>query len=296
MEVGIVYSHFSEKGGVENVILKQAELLHSKGHDVKSYFAYIDEHALKATSNPHHYIEDYLGNPIPNRKTVRIILSLPLAPLACKNLKDADVLICHGCGPGPWIGYVQKKLRNVKYVSYIHFLPRMFYLDSTERRLWRFDSTRNVVYLLGKISRPLVERLDLLGVSNSDHVLVNSSFTGRRVRKVYGVNPTVCYPPVDTNVFKKLASEEIQVLQSKFGWPLIFSSGRIVAIKHWELLIKAIPYVKRVFPSVNLLIAGDISHESKRYFQELTMLAETLGVKENVKFLGFKTLRELVQL
>jgi len=294
--IGVLYSHFTERGGAENVILKQVDMLHHRGYDVKCYFAYVDKRLVKPASNPHCYVDDYFGRGIPNFKTARILMSLPLAPLTTRKLADASVLICHGYGPGPWIGYVQKKMRGMKYVSYIHFLPRMFHLNSDEAKLWRFDKTRNTVYLLGRISEPLVKEMDFLGVSNSDEVLVNSSLTGRRVKQVYGVDSRVCYPPVDTRVFRRLDEKEVMRLRKQFGWPLIFSSGRIVAIKRWEWLIEILARVKKTFPSVMLAIAGEAPQGGEAYISKLERLAEELGVRENVKFLGFRSPEELVQL
>jgi glycosyltransferase involved in cell wall biosynthesis len=294
--VGILYSHFTERGGAENVILKQVDMLHHKGYDVKCYFAFVDKRLVKPASNPHCFVDEYFGDSFLRFKTLRILLSLPLAPLTVKRLADANVLICHGYGPGPWIGYVHKKLRGVKYVSYIHFLPRMFYLRPEETRLWRFDKTRNTVYLFGKVSEPLVKKMDFLGVSNSDRVLVNSGFTARRVKKVYGVESTVCYPPVDTNVFRTIDQNETEYLRRDLGWPIMFSSGRIVAIKHWEWLIRVLVHVKKSFPSVTLAIAGEVPGGSEAYLKELEELAQTLGVRQNVRFLGFRSVEELVRL
>ncbi|HUW47249.1 MAG TPA: glycosyltransferase family 4 protein, partial [Patescibacteria group bacterium] len=158
MPIGILYSHFTERGGAENVILKQVDMLHRKGYDVKCYFAFVDRRLVKPASNPHCYVDEYFGNGVWRSKTFRILLSLPLAPATMKKLAETDALICHGYGPGPWIGYVQKKLRGVKYISYIHFLPRMFYLNPEEKKLWRFDRTRNTVYLLGKATEPLAKK------------------------------------------------------------------------------------------------------------------------------------------
>ncbi len=296
MPIGILYSHFTERGGAENVILKQVDLLHRKGYDVSCYFAFVDKQLVKPSSNPHCFVDEYFGDRVLPFKTARILLSLPLAPLTIKKLAKANVLICHGYGPGPWIGYVQKKMRKVKYVSYIHFLPRMFYLSREETRLWRFDKTRNIVYLLGKATEPFVKKVDFLGVSNSDAVLVNSGFTGRRVKKVYGVESTVCYPPVDTTFFRRLDEKEVDSIRRSLGWPLIFSSGRIVAIKHWEWLIKVLVYVKKSYPSVMLAIAGEVPRGGEVYIRELERLAKALGVEKNVKFLGYRPIDELVKL
>lgn len=172
----------------------------------------------------------------------------------------------------------------------------MFYLSPEEKRLWRFDSTRNTVYLLGKATEPLVKKIDQAGVKNSDAILANSSFTRGRIKEVYDVDAKVCYPPVDTNTFRKLAEKEIQPLRQDLGWPIIFSSGRIVAVKHWDWLIRALVHVKKVFPSVTLAISGEVPRGSEAYIKELFALASDLGVKNNVKFLGFKPTDELVKL
>jgi glycosyltransferase involved in cell wall biosynthesis len=296
LPVGILYSHFTERGGAENVILKQVDMLHHKGYDVKCYFAFVDKKLVKPSSNPHCYVDEYFDNGFLRSKTLRILLSLPLAPVTMKKLAEADVLICHGYGPGPWIGYIQKRLRDVKYISYIHFLPRMFYLSKEEKTLWRFDKTRDTVYLLGKVSEPLVKKIDVVGVSNSDAVLVNSGFTGRRAREAYGVEPTVCYPPVDTAVFRRIDREETEQLRQELGWPIVFSSGRIVAIKHWEWLVRTLVHVKKTYPSVTLAISGDVPTGGEAYIYELMNLAQQLGVRENIRFLGFKSLEDLIRL
>jgi len=296
VEVAILYSHLKEQGGAENVILKQVELLHSIGHNAKCYFSYVDKKFIKPASNPHCYIESYFQQPIPNSKTMRIILSIPLAPLTFKALKNADILLCHGYGPSPWIGYILKKLKKTKYVSYIHSPPRFLYMNPEERNLWRFDGTRDTLFFLGRIAKPIIKKLDFLGVSNSEEVLVNSQFTGRRVKSIYGVNPTVCYPPVDTNTFKPLKGEVVKKVHSKFSWPLILATGRLAAVKRWEWLIGMMPHITKTFPSATLAVTGEITKENEEYVQKLVKLAYLLDVEKNIQFLGFKTLQELVQL
>jgi glycosyltransferase involved in cell wall biosynthesis len=101
---------------------------------------------------------------------------------------------------------------------------------------------------------------------------------------------------VDTDVFKPLSEKETQFLRAQFGWPLIFSSGRIIAIKRWEWLIRALPHIKRAFPSVTLAIAGEVPEGGEEYVGKLGRLAEELGVRENLKLLGFRSIDELVQL
>jgi len=292
--IGIVYSHYAERGGVENVMLMQASMLSRLGYSVKCYFAYVDKSLIDPASNPHCYVDDYFGDGLPHFKTARILLSLPLAPLTSRKLADASVLICHGYGSASWIGYVQKKLRGIKYVTYIDFLPKMFYSSSEGKKLWRFDKTRNMVYLLSKISEPLIKGIDQLGMTDSDVVLANSQFNSRRIKRIYGIESVLLYPPVDLEVFKRLDAQKSELLRKQLDWPLIFSSGRIVPFKRWDWLIEALPYVKKSYPSVTLAIAGEVPKEGTEYLEKLNKLAEDLGVKENVKFLGFIPVEELV--
>ena len=294
MQIGIIYSHLKEHGGAENVILKQTEMLNWKGYKAKCFFAYIGKNfGLK--SNPHCYVDTYLSQ-LPENQTMRILASVPLAPLTVKVFSKFDVLICHGYGPSTWIGYTLKKLKGKKYISYIHSPPRFLYLPKSERNLWRFDGTRNIVYFLGQLTRPVFKFIDSTSVVCSDLVLANSHFTARRIKLIYGVSAEVCYPPVDTEIFKPLPEKTVKHLHSKLGSPLILSGGRIAAVKRWEWLIDMMYYVKREFPEAVLAVTGEISRENFSYVKWLIERAKKLKVKSNIVFLGFKSLRELVEL
>lgn len=91
MKIAIIYSHLNERGGVENVIYNQIRMLRRRGYDTEGYFAYVDEKAKKPT-NPHCYMHSYFAKLVPNHKTLRIIASLPLAPLTAKFLEK---LMCY---------------------------------------------------------------------------------------------------------------------------------------------------------------------------------------------------------
>lgn len=294
MRLAILYSHLREFGGAEGVVLKQAELLQSHGHKVSCYFAYVDKSLAKVFADSRPKVESYFKFPAPNIEIFRIISSIPLAPLTLHAFRNVDVLICHGYGSSPWIGFVAKKIRSLKYVSYIHSPPRFLYLDTKMKELWRFNRTRYTLYSMGRVSGQILRKLDVLGVINSDAVLVNSAFTARRVKAIYELQPVVCYPPVDTDMFKPL--DQGARAQSEFASPLILSSGRIVPIKRWEWLLKIMAHVKKTHPHATLAITGKITRENALYVQELNELAKSLDLRENVKFLGFLTLNELVKL
>jgi len=294
MQIGIIYSHLKERGGAENVILKQTEMLNWKGYKAKCFFAYVEKN-FDLKSNPHCYVDTYLPR-LPRRQTIRILTSIPLAPLTVKIFNEFDVLICHGYGPSTWVGYTLKKLKGKKYISYIHSPPRFLYLPKRERKLWRFDGTRNTIYFLSRFTMPIFKFIDFKSVSFSDFVLANSQFTARRIKFIYGVDAEVCYPPVDTEIFKPLNEEVRGCFHDFFGYPFILSGGRIAAVKRWEWLIEMMYYVKKEFPRAVLAVTGEVSRDNINYVRWLIKKAKKLNVDRNVKFFGFKSLKELVEL
>ena len=294
MKVAIVYSHLREHGGAENVILKQTEMLNWSGYKAKCFFAYVDGNfGLK--TNPHCYVDTFFDK-IPENQTMRILASIPLAPLTVKSLGKFDILICHGYGPSTWIGYTLKKLRKTKYISYIHSPPRFLYLPKSERKLWRFDGTRNTIYFIGNLIAPIFKLIDFKSVSCSDFVLANSQFTARRIKSIYGIDAEVCYPPIDTEIFRPLDENLRGCFHEFFGRPFILSGGRIAAVKRWEWLIEMMHYIKREFSQAVLAITGEISRGNLNYVKWLIRKAKRLNVERNVKFFGFKSLKELVEL
>ena len=296
MRISLLYSHLTEIGGAENVILTQLKSLRKKGYEVKCHFAYADEHLTEKSENPHRFVENYLNLPILKNEVINILLAVPFAPLRASIFREFDALICHGYGPALWMGYISKKMNETKYISYIHCPPRFLYLSQEEKALWRFNKVRNLIYALSRVGWPIIKSIDFLSVVNSDKVLANSIFTARRIEAIYGVNPTICYPPVDTSIFRPLENQKIKEMRSEFGWPLILSTGRIVAIKRWKWLIQTMAYITKVYPSANLAITGKISNENIDYVKKLIKMAFSFGVQKNIKFLGFKPLNELVQL
>ncbi len=296
MKIGIVYSHLKELGGAERVILKQVDQLHKKGHNVNAFFAYVDKSLRKESANPHCYTKSFFSKLVPNNPATRIVSSIPLSPLALSAFKNEDILICHGYGPGPWIGYLNKKIRNKKYISYIHSPPRFLYLNQSERALWRFNDVRETIFRLSRISGPLLKEIDRIGVVNSDAVLANSFFTAKRIRSIYGVSSQVCYPPVDTDTFRILDEETVRKTHGGFGWPLILSTGRVVAVKRWEWLLEIMSYIVKDFPSATLVITGEISRENEEYIRKLAKITQKSGIEKNVRFLGFQSQEQLVRL
>lgn len=299
MKLAILYSHLREFGGVERVVLKQAELLQGIGYEATCYFAYINAKRFTEYVKDKDVIRSYFNPVMPNNETLRVVLSLPFAPLITSAFKDTDLLICHGYGPAPWVGYNAKLIKGIKYLTYVHSIPRFLYLEPEEKNLWRQDPTRGRIFDLGQFTFPLIAKIDQMGVVNSKHVLANSNYVACQIRKIYGPDVSVCYPPIDTNLFKLINDTSlVYEVCSRYhiSKPFVLSTGRIIPLRKLEWLIHAMKYIVRVYPSATLAFTGEVSTNNAHYARTLLRVARSLGVQEHVKFLGVVSSIELSKL
>ncbi|MGG4490037.1 1,4-alpha-glucan branching protein domain-containing protein [Metabacillus idriensis] len=83
-----------------------------------------------------------------------------------------------------------------------------------------------------------------------------------------------------TNMYDK-NSQKCKVI-SLTGQPYLFSMGRLVPEKGFDVLLSALPGILKRFPKIRMVIAGDGPHRT-----EYEKKAKELNVHENVTFLGF---------
>jgi glycosyltransferase involved in cell wall biosynthesis len=91
--------------------------------------------------------------------------------------------------------------------------------------------------------------------------------------------------PVDIKVFHPAANAaNTAELKKKFGFTdaTIIHAGRLSIERHPEVLVKALPIIKKVVPDAMLAFAGKGTMEN-----DLHALAQSLHVEDSIKFLGF---------
>ncbi len=88
--------------------------------------------------------------------------------------------------------------------------------------------------------------------------------------------------PVDVKTFRPLP--DAVALKKKFGFgnATIIHAGRLSVERHPEVLMKALPLIKKAVPDAMLAFAGKGTMEP-----ELHALARELHVEDSIKFLGF---------
>jgi glycosyltransferase involved in cell wall biosynthesis len=120
-------------------------------------------------------------------------------------------------------------------------------------------------------------------------------FVSEKMIKYYGGNKddSVIHEPVDLTVFdpsKPQPRQKERVIAEfalKECFPLIVSVANISRAKGFEYLIEGLALVKDYFPSVNLLIIGNVVASQEKYFRTLKSLTQNLGLDRNVTFVGY---------
>lgn len=141
----------------------------------------------------------------------------------------------------------------------------------------------------GEIVTPLqkyIQREESLLVQAADQVIVCSDYMLKEVTEQFHISSeklTVIpngINPLKHNMYVK-NSQKLNDL-SLTGQPYLFSMGRLVAEKGFDVLLSAIPGILKRFPKIRIVIAGDGPHRN-----EYEKKAKELNVHENVTFLGF---------
>ncbi len=161
----------------------------------------------------------------------------PIMPVAVEflDMQDYDLIISsHHCvakgvipGPGAF------------HICYCHS-PARYIWDL----FWTYSKHNNFNVLKQIIMSFAAQYLRMWDVSSSvrvDHFLANSTFTAKRIKKYYGRDSEVLYPPVDTNKFNFESSGDYYLM-----------AGRLAAYKGYDLAVEAFNESGK-----KLVIAGD---------------------------------------
>lgn len=96
--------------------------------------------------------------------------------------------------------------------------------------------------------------------------------------------------PIETEIFKPLANRETLRKKWKLGEFPIVHAGRLARERSIDVMIRALPLIKKSIPKAELVFSGRGADE-----QEFRDLAKKLGVENSVKFLGFLDQTHLVE-
>ena len=128
--------------------------------------------------------------------------------------------------------------------------------------------------VLARVILHYVRNWDVNSATGVDHLIANSHFIARRIKKVYGRDATVIYPPVDVSRLSLRVSKD----------DFYLTASRMVPYKKIDLIVKTFSQT----PERRLVVIGD--------GPEMQKIKATAG--RNIEILGyqpFEVLRDHLQ-
>lgn len=196
---------------------------------------------------------------------------LPLFPMAVEqfDLRSYDLILSSSHCVAKGI----RRHTDQLHICYCH-TPMRYIWDLSEDYLKDAGLESGVK---GAIVRYFLQNLqdwDIESSNRVDYFIANSHYVAQRIRRIYGRDAAVIYPPVDTDYFQLGRQRE----------DFYLTSSRLVAYKKIQLIVEAFSNI----PKRKLVVVGD--------GPEMKKIRKIAG--KNVELLGYQSnaaLRELVQ-
>lgn len=186
---------------------------------------------------------------------------LPLMPLAIEQLdvSEHDLIISssHAVAKGVITGPDQL------HISYVHS-PIRYAWDLQHQYLKESGLQKGLKGLIAKYFLHKIRVWDYRTANGVDHFVANSQFIARRIKKVYGRDADVIYPPVDVDKFKLHENKE----------DFYVTASRLVPYKRVDVIVEAFSYM----PKKKLIVIGDGS--------EMNKIKQLAG--KNIEILGYQ--------
>lgn len=186
---------------------------------------------------------------------------LPLMPLAIEQLdvSDYDIVISssHAVAKGIITG------PNQIHISYI-YTPIRYAWDLQHQYLKEAKLEKGIKSWFARLILHYMRIWDYRTAHGVDHFIAISDYIARRVKKVYGREAEVIYPPVDTESFELCEEKEDYYL----------TASRMVPYKKIKLIVEAF----NEMPEKELVVIGDGPE-----YERIKTVA-----KENIRLMGYQ--------
>jgi glycosyltransferase, family 1 len=165
---------------------------------------------------------------------------LPFMPMAIEQLDvsayDLVISSSHAVAKGILTG------PNQIHISYVHS-PMRYAWDLQHQYLKQAGLQRGLKSWLARAILHYMRMWDYRTANGVDHFIANSRFIAKRVKKVYGREATVIYPPVDVSAYTLCEQKE----------DFYLTASRLVPYKRVDLIVEAF----NAMPEKQLVVIGD---------------------------------------
>lgn len=236
-KIALAHEFLTQYGGAERTIEAIAEIF----TEAPIYTAKYDRKKIPSSINNRKIIyPKRLGNKISEK--LFFLLRMPTI-FEEFDFRDYDIVISSGT---TWNKGILTKPDQM-HITYIHTPPRFLYKYSQEGTKWQKPPFKPFYSYLVNFLR----LWDYVAAQRPDYIVTNSETTRKRIKKFYGRDAKIIYPPVEVN-FK--SEDGLKKAES----PYFLAIGRLSKYKNFDLLIKTFNKIK--YP---LVIAGTGIEEKK---------------------------------
>lgn len=258
VSIGVVVDWLVTYAGSEKVV---SEILHQfSNSELYAIIEFLPKEQHKLFYNAK--INTSFVQSLPRAKTM-YQKYLPLMPLAVEqfDVSKHDIVISssHAVAKGVITGPDQL------HISYIHS-PIRYAWDLQHQYLAEAGLNKGLKGFLSKVILHKLRMWDYRTSNGVDHFIANSKFIARRIKKVYGRNSDVIYPPVDIERFSLCETKEDYYL----------TASRLVPYKRVDLIVDAFSKM----PDKKLIVIGD-GPEMPKIKNRAAANIELLGYSSN---------------
>ena len=283
-KITTLYDFLHVDAGLESVMQFQTRSL-SKTYSVDVSVASIKnnmKHYFGKNIDLNEHSPEFINNSL-----LKIIFSF-LNKSSLKNLKDRDLFISQSFICSRLADYMKQKFK-IPHVVFFHHPPNFLYTSGWK---WaRGDIKRIIAYFAGILIGPILKKMDKKYMLNADLIFSNSRYTAKRFKEIYGIDSKILYPPIG-DFFRIATDKDKRKIKEKYKLnnEFIFSYGRLIPDKGYDYLINCFKYLPK---KIDIVLAGKIK---EKYKQELILIAKKYNSEKKLRFLGFVSEEELVQL
>lgn len=271
MKIAILHPSLDVQGGAERQILKLAEGLQKKGHEITIYVSKLNSERCYPELISNLKIIECGGPGYENIKKMIFYSPYYMKKMAKTVLNSGinyDIIHCHNY-PTTYAAWQIKKQTH-KPIVWMCNEPPFPPLYKGEKLS---KSIHSLIYKL-IITPFLVYNRHI--AKQIDQILVLDQMNFSRIKKTYNIEPKIIHTGLDfpTTTIKNSPEKE----KDKF---VILSTGRIDKGKRTEDALYAIAKLKEIIPNIYLKIAG-----SGKNLEKMKKLANNLNIETYVKFYG----------
>lgn len=258
IKIAIVHDFLTDLGGAERFL----EVLCEMFPDAPIYTLLYDKEKMRGRFSKKIVHASFLQKfPKFLRRKKRWLLPLMSVAPEIFDLRDFDLVISSS---GAWSKGIVTRVNTI-HLSYIHS-PMRFAWDANSEYLDQ-QKKRGVINLCARLILNYVRVWDKVAADRPDFMVANSRYTQKRIKKYYGRESALIYPPVITNNQDTRSNN-----QANLKYFLVVS--RLSPYKKIDMVVEA--FNKLGLP---LVVIGEGQQE--KYLRSIAA--------ENVKIMGYQS-------